>query len=184
MAGGPNIRRIKANASVRKQPINFNEVMQKSHGKAGEDRCPLRQKSLAQTSTTQNLSSNNPIRSNVPRTRTGLSATGASASTKQQKNAAASLTNAGLRPKAAMTKSDLSKLQALVRADRDKLSPLREKSPQPSARNHQSLVSQEAERVTSVVSDARSKSVPKSGIKGSKSGPVHPGYEPMRHQRP
>ena len=47
----PNIKRIKAQsgsaAKVVQQYENYNEVMQKSQGKLGEDRSALRQKSLA-----------------------------------------------------------------------------------------------------------------------------------------
>ena len=58
----PNIKRIKAQsgsaAKVVQQYENYNEVMQKSQGKLGEDRSALRQKSLAQTSTASNFSNN------------------------------------------------------------------------------------------------------------------------------
>ena len=52
----PNIRRIRAGARSSNgratHQINYNEVMQRSHGKAGEDSCALRQKSLASANTT------------------------------------------------------------------------------------------------------------------------------------
>ena len=74
--------------------------MQNSHGKAGEDKCALRQKSLNQANTASNLTN---FRSH--KNRTGLSNTSTNISSKQKSSAVVAIRN-----KAALNKSDLSKM--------------------------------------------------------------------------
>lgn len=110
-----------------RQLENFNEALQNSQAKPGEERCALRQKSLAQASTTSNLTQQ---QQRTQKSRTGMSVTATNFSSKHQSQSGATIGGMRGPGKPAFNKSDMSKMSALVaRSDKEggRMSPLREK---------------------------------------------------------